>query len=71
MDGIEHTECRWFGVEEIKALPGLDIYFKEVMEKNENFDLIKRELKYKGKSWKECQSLTGKKGSDWPVIKKI
>src|SRR3989344_5018050 len=34
VDGIEHTECRWFGVEEIKALPGLDIYFKEVMEKN-------------------------------------
>lgn len=34
IDGIEHTECRWFNAEELRALPGLDIYFKEVLEKN-------------------------------------
>lgn len=34
IDGIEHTECKWFSMDELKSLPGLDIYFKEVLEKN-------------------------------------
>lgn len=34
VDGMEHTECKWFSMDELKSLPGLDIYFKEVLEKN-------------------------------------
>ncbi len=34
LDGDEHTEFRWFSREELKNLEGLDIYFKEVLEKN-------------------------------------
>ena len=34
LDGDEHTEFKWFGINELKNLEGLDIYFKEVLEKN-------------------------------------
>lgn len=34
VDGVEHTEYRWFSAEELRNLEGLDIYFKEILEKN-------------------------------------
>ncbi len=34
VDGAEHTEYRWFSMEELRKLSGLDSYFKEVLEKN-------------------------------------
>ena len=30
----DHTEFRWFTMEEIKALDGLDMYFKELVNEN-------------------------------------
>lgn len=34
LDGDEHTEFKWFSIDEMKNLEGLDMYFKEVLEKN-------------------------------------
>jgi len=33
LDG-DHSEFGWFGLEEIKKLDNLDIYFKELLERN-------------------------------------